>query len=221
MGITIWAHTRWSWSKLDFWKKIIFLFLSRWRNSLQRKRNHKRPHHRGASTSVQINVTNEAPMKAIIAPFNEPTFPHTNNMILSPSLIKKFQDLLLKSWRLVYLFDTPSPSNPTIIKQGIPNGFLDLTTIPSHIVKDQIVMFNPNRPQNDAFKEKLNIFHMMKVPWYSISKSSMFPLHWRHKFKWLSPIHQLADNSLCVIPSLSCVSTLPKSMHDGFFFVSA
>jgi hypothetical protein len=63
-------------------------------------------------TSAQRNLTNEIPMGAIIAPFNEPTFLHTNDMIPSPSLPKVFQDFLFKSWGLVYIFDTPSPSNP-------------------------------------------------------------------------------------------------------------
>jgi hypothetical protein len=67
-------------------------------------------------------------------------------MISSPTLFKVFLDFMFKSWGLAYLFDTLSPSNPTIIKPNIPNGFLDPTTIPSHIVKDQIVKFNPNIP---------------------------------------------------------------------------
>jgi hypothetical protein len=82
----------------------------------------------------------------IITPFNEPTFFHTNDMIPSSSLIKVFQDILFKSRGLVYIFDTPSPSNPTIINQSIPNGFLHHTTIPTHIIKNQLVTFNQNRP---------------------------------------------------------------------------
>jgi hypothetical protein len=113
---------------------------------LRRKRNLRGPHHTGTSTSAQRNLTNEAPKGAIIAPFNEPTFLHTNDMILPPTLIKVFEDFLFKSGGLVYIFDTPSPGNPTIIKQSIPNGFLHPTTIPSHIIKNQIVKFNPNRP---------------------------------------------------------------------------
>jgi hypothetical protein len=85
-------------------------------------------------------------MGAIIAPFNEPAFLHTNDMILLPSLIKVFQDFMFKSWGLFYIFDTPSPSSPMIIKQSIPNGFLHPTTIPSHNIKNQIVTSNPNRP---------------------------------------------------------------------------
>jgi hypothetical protein len=67
-------------------------------------------------------------------------------MISSPTLIKVFFVFLLKSWGLAYLFDTPSPGNPTIIKPSIRNGFLDPTTIPFHNVEDQIVTFSPNRP---------------------------------------------------------------------------
>jgi hypothetical protein len=96
--------------------------------------------------NTQINLTNETPRRAIITPSNEHAFPHTNDMIISPSLIKVFQIFLFKSWGLAYLFATPSLGNPTIIEQSIPNGFLDPKTIPSHIIKDQIIMFNPNRP---------------------------------------------------------------------------
>jgi hypothetical protein len=103
-------------------------------------------------TSAQRNLTNEIPMGAIIAPFNKPTFLHTNDMIPSPSFTKIFQDFLFKSWGLVYIFDTPSPSNPMIIKQSIPNGFLHLTTIPFHIIKNQIVThsFNRHIPHNES-----------------------------------------------------------------------
>lgn len=74
--------------------------------------------------------------------FNDLASPHTNDMIPSPSLIKVSQFFLLRSCKLVFLFDTPFLTNLTIIKHGIPNGFLDPTTIPSHIVKDQIVTLN-------------------------------------------------------------------------------
>ncbi len=123
---------------------IIIIFGTNEKNSFAKRNKNNKPSEWEECHPVLETLINEIPLGLIVTPPNKATYSDTNNLTLClPQLLSNFSKSFFSYLRGFSNYSHKSiPSHLTIIKQGIPNNFVDFNNISSFGVENQIIPFN-------------------------------------------------------------------------------
>lgn len=130
-------------------------------NNYCKEKEKKIPQQHWNTTTHSKDSIKVAPTQPIIKPPNKIANSNTQNLIFSPTLIKPFKIFPLGTKNHLINFLHFS-SGPTIFNWQFPHKFLQFVSIPSFIVKNQVIFLIPNNPKSDAFQKRPQLPHTIK-----------------------------------------------------------